>query len=200
MKFILGRKIGMSQIFDKEGKVIPLTWVEAGPCIITQIKTKEKDGYEAIQLGFIKKKLRKIKKSERGKDFKFLKEFQGISQKDQKFKKGEKIDVTFFSEGDRVKISGLSKGKGFQGVVKRWGFSGLPKTHGTKHMLRMPGSIGQSGPERVFKGKKMAGRTGYKRVTAKNLEIVKIDPNNNLLGIKGAVPGRKGTVLEIQSQ
>jgi len=200
MKFILGRKIGMSQIFDEKGKVIPLTWVEAGPCFVTQIKTKEKDEYEAMQVGFIKKKTKHIKKTEKGKGFRYLREFQGATEENQKLKSGTKIDVTVFSEGDIVKISGLSKGKGFQGVVKRWGFAGLPKTHGTKHMLRMPGSIGQSGPERVFKGKKMAGRMGNKRMTVKNLKVIKIDKEKNLIGIKGAVPGTKGTLLEILSK
>jgi len=200
MKFILGRKIGMSQIFDEKGKVIPLTWVEAGPCFVTQIKTKEKDEYEAMQVGFIKKKTKHIKKTEKEKGFRYLREFQGATEENQKLKSGTKIDVTVFSEGDIVKISGLSKGKGFQGVVKRWGFAGLPKTHGTKHMLRMPGSIGQSGPERVFKGKKMAGRMGNKRMTVKNLKVIKIDKEKNLIGIKGAVPGAKGTLLEILSK
>ncbi|PIU42850.1 MAG: 50S ribosomal protein L3 [Parcubacteria group bacterium CG07_land_8_20_14_0_80_35_11] len=200
MKFILGRKIGMSQIFDEKGKVIPLTWVEAGPCFVTQIKTKEKDEYEAMQVGFIKKKTKHIKKTEKEKGFRYLREFQGATEENQKLKSGTKIDVTVFSEGDIVKISGLSKGKGFQGVVKRWGFAGLPKTHGTKHMLRMPGSIGQSGPERVFKGKKMAGRMGNKRMTVKNLKVIKIDKEKNLIGIKGAVPGTKGTLLEILSK
>ncbi|PJC48038.1 MAG: 50S ribosomal protein L3 [Parcubacteria group bacterium CG_4_9_14_0_2_um_filter_35_11] len=200
MKFILGRKIGMSQIFDEKGKVIPLTWVEAGPCFVTQIKTKEKDEYEAMQVGFIKKKTKHIKKTEKEKGFRYLREFQGATEENQKLKSGAKIDVTVFSEGDIVKISGLSKGKGFQGVVKRWGFAGLPKTHGTKHMLRMPGSIGQSGPERVFKGKKMAGRMGNKRMTVKNLKVIKIDKEKNLIGIKGAVPGTKGTLLEILSK
>ena len=200
MKFILGRKIGMSQIFDEKGKVIPLTWVEAGPCFVTQIKTKEKDEYEAMQVGFIKKKTKHIKKTEKEKGFRYLREFQGATEENQKLKSGAKIDVTVFSEGDIVKISGLSKGKGFQGVVKRWGFAGLPKTHGTKHMLRMPGSIGQSGPERVFKGKKMAGRMGNKRMTVKNLKVIKIDKEKNLIGIKGAVPGAKGTLLEILSK
>jgi len=200
MKFILGRKIGMSQVFDEKGKVIPLTWVEAGPCFVTQIKTKEKDKYEAMQVGFIKKKTKHIKKTEKEKGFRYLREFQGATEENQKLKSGAKIDVTVFSEGDIIKISGLSKGKGFQGVVKRWGFAGLPKTHGTKHMLRMPGSIGQSGPERVFKGKKMAGRMGNKRMTVKNLKVIKIDKEKNLIGIKGAVPGTKGTLLEILSK
>lgn len=200
MKFILGRKIGMSQIFDEKGKVIPLTWVEAGPCFVTQIKTKEKDGYEAIQVGFIKKKSKHLKKTEREKSFRYLREFQEDRKGNQKLKIGDKIDATVFSEGETVKISGLSKGKGFQGVVKRWGFAGAPKTHGTKHMLRMPGSIGQSGPERVFKGRKMAGRVGNKRVTVKNLKVIKIDKEKDLLGVKGAVPGRKGTLLEVQGK
>ena len=197
MKFILGLKLGMSQIFDEKGSQIPVTLIEAGPCQTTQIKTKEKDGYETIQIGFQKLKEKKVKKPEKQKPFRYIREFR----KDidiSKYKVGEKIDVSIFQEGDIVKISGISKGKGFAGVVKRWGFSGRPATHGTKHEERTPGSVGTSFPERVPKGRKMAGRMGYKRVTIKNLKVVKIDPENNLLAVGGAIPGRKGTLLEIR--
>ncbi len=197
MKFILGLKLGMSQIFDEKGNVVPVTLIEAGPCIVTQIKTKEKDGYEAIQLGFIKK-IKKIKKTEKGKEFKYLKEFRIQNPKLKIPEVGETINVSIFQEGDKIKVSGLSKGKGFAGVVKRWGFGGKPATHGTKHELRTPGSVGTSFPERVPKGRKMAGRMGFERVTVKNLKIVKVDTENNLLAVKGAVPGRKGTLLEIR--
>jgi len=196
MKFILGKKLGMSQIFDQTGRVIPVTLIEAGPCIITQIKTKEKDKYEAVQIGFQKiEKKKKIKKPMGKKPYRFLREFK---DKIDEYKLGQRIDVSVFQEGEKVKISGISKGKGFAGVVKRWGFAGRPKTHGTKHELRTPGSIGTSFPERVPKGKKMAGRMGYERITTKNLKVVKIDKENDLIAVKGAVPGRKGTLLEIR--
>jgi large subunit ribosomal protein L3 len=193
MKFILGRKLKMTQIFDEKGFLIPVTLVEAGPCVVTQIKTKEKDGYEAIQIGYLTPK--KIKKTQMKKPFRYLREFKGDISK---FKVGDKIDVSIFKEKDKVSVSGTSKGKGFAGVVKRWGFAGRPKTRGVKHEERTLGSIGASTPPRVIKGKKMPGRMGGERITVKNLEIIKIDPEKNLLAIKGAVPGRKGTLLEIK--
>ena len=203
MKFILGLKLGMSQIFDEKGNVIPVTLIEAGPCIVTQIKTKEKDGYSAVQIGFGKKK--KINKPMAGhlKDLgnlRFLREFKTEEPKinGKELKRGETIDVSIFKEGDLVKISGLSKGKGFQGVVKRWHFAGRAASHGTKHELRTPGSVGVSQLHRVIKGKKMPGRMGFERVTIKNLKIVKVDPEKNILAVKGAVPGAKGTLLEIR--
>ena len=203
MKFILGKKLGMSQIFDEKGNLVPVTLIEAGPCIVTQIRTKEKDKYEAVQIGFQELKPKKVKKPQREKPFKFLREFRIDFAKEEKnkLKTGDKIDVSIFQEGEKVKISGWSKGKGFQGVVKRWGFKGKKsKTHGTKHELRTPGSVGTSFPERVVKGRKMAGRLGYERVTIKNLKIVKIDPKNNLLAVKGAVPGKRGALLEIVTE
>ncbi|PIV12769.1 MAG: 50S ribosomal protein L3 [Candidatus Nealsonbacteria bacterium CG03_land_8_20_14_0_80_36_12] len=193
MKFILGKKIGMSQIFDKEEKVIPVTLIEAGPCEILEIK---KNGYDAVQIGFEKLKSKKITKSKKKKPFRWLKEFES---KAEEFKIGQKIDASLFQEGDIVKISGISKGKGFQGAVKRWGFSGMGATHGVKHEHRTLGSVGSTDAARVIKGKKMPGRMGNKRVTVKNLKIVKIDVKNNLLAVKGAVPGRRGTLLEIHS-
>ncbi|MDP2864490.1 MAG: 50S ribosomal protein L3 [bacterium] len=193
MKFILGLKLGMSQIFDEKGNVIPVTVIEAGPCQVTQTKTKEKDGYISVQIGFIPK-TRKIKKTEKGKEYKYLREF-----KNGEYKFGDKIDVSIFQKGEKVKISGISKGKGFAGVVKRWGFHGRSTSHGTKHEVRTPGSVGASFPERVIKGKKMPGRMGFERVTVKNLEVVKVDPENNLLAVRGAVTGAKGTLLEIRS-
>jgi large subunit ribosomal protein L3 len=194
MKFILGEKIGMSQVFDEKGNQIPVTLIEAGPCFVTQIKNKEKDKYTATQVGFKKiERLKKIKKSMKGKEFRYLKEFQN-----GEYKVGDKIDISVFQEGDIVKVSGISKGKGFAGVVKRWGFSGRNATHGVKHEQRTPGSVGSSFPERVVKGRKLPGRLGFQRITIKNLKIIKIDPENNLLAIKGAIPGRKGTLLEIK--
>lgn len=196
MKFILGLKQKMSQIFDKKGKQIPITLIEAGPCFITQIKTKEKDNYEAVQIGFQKLKEKKITKTKRKKPYKFLSEFKNDVSK---YKVGDKIDLSIFQEGDKVLISGISKGKGFAGAVKRWGFAGFPKTHGTPHGLRTIGSIGSMIPARVIKGKKMPGRMGGERKTVKNLRIVKIDKENNLIAVKGAIPGRKGTLLEVRS-
>ena len=196
MKFLLGKKIGMSQLFGEKGKAVPVTWIEAGPCFAVQIKDENKDGYKAIQVGF-KKKKKHIKKTEKEKEYRYLKEFQGDIDK---CKVGDEINVSILEEGDKVKISGISKAKGFQGVVKRWGFHGSSKTHGTKHTLRKPGSIGSTDAARVFKGRKMAGRMGGGRITVKNLEIIKIDKEKNLIAVCGAVPGRKGTLLEIKSQ
>ncbi len=196
MKFILGKKIEMSQIFDEKGNVIPVTLVKAGPCYISQIKTKEKDKYESVQIGFEKIEDKKIKKSQKSKPYRYLREFQ-ISN--FKFQIGDKIDVSVFQEGDKVKISGISKGKGFAGAVKKWGFHGRPATHGTKHEERTIGSIGSAFPQRVIKGKKMPGRMGSERVTVKNLKIAKIDLENNLIAVKGAIPGRRGTLLEIRA-
>ncbi len=194
MKFILGRKIEMSQIF-KDDKVIPVTLITAGPCFVTQIKKKDKDGYESLQIGFEELKSKKVKKPQKNKPYRFLREFKN---NEKQLKIGDKIDVSIFKEGDKAKISGISKGKGFQGAVKRWGFSGRNATHGVKHDHRTLGSVGATGPEKVFKGKKMPGRMGTERITVKNLEIMKIDPENNLLAVKGAVPGRRGTLLEIR--
>jgi len=195
MPFILGKKIKMSQIFDEDGKVIPITLIQAGPCFITQIKQKEKDGYNALQIGFGKKK--KAKKTDKDKEFHYLRESR---DEKQELKVGDKIDVSIFKEGDKVRISGISKGKGFQGGVKRWGFHGKSASHGVKHEHRTLGSVGSTDAARVFKGKKMPGRMGYERVTRKNLKVVKIDIENNLIAVRGAVPGRKGTLLEITSQ
>jgi large subunit ribosomal protein L3 len=195
MKFILGKKIKMSQIFDKEGNIIPVTVIEAGPCFVCQLKKKEKDGYEAVQVGFEKLKEKKITKTKKKKPFRYLREFKNEIKN---YQLGQKIDVSIFKEGDKVSVSGISKGKGFAGVVKRWGFAGRPKTHGTKHEEREMGSAGASTPHRVIKGKKMPGRGGGKRITIKNLEVVKVEPEKNLLMIKGAVPGRRGTLLEIR--
>ncbi len=170
----------MSQVF-KDDKVIPVTLIEAGPCKVVQVKTKKKEGYEAVQVGFGKA----------------LREFR---VEKPKLKVGDEINVSSFKVDDIVKVSGISKGKGFQGVVKRWGFKGSPASHGTKHTLRAPGSIGSAFPQKVFKGMKMGGRMGAERITASGLKIIKVEPQNNLLAVKGAVPGRKGTLLEIKSK
>ncbi len=205
MKFILGKKIEMSQAFDKEGNVIPVTLIEAGPCYITQIKSIEKDKYKAIQIGFEKlTKQKKIKKPQKEKPYRYLREFryQEAGNKKQEIKeelkKGDKIDVSVFKEAEKIKISGISKGKGFAGGVKRWGFHGQTASHGTKHTERTIGSIGSMFPQKVIKGRRMPGRMGSDRVTVKNLKIVKVDVENNLLAVKGAIPGRRGTLLEIR--
>ena len=198
MKFILGKKLEMSQIFDDKGNVVPVTLISVEPCQVTQIKTKEKDGYTAIQVGCEKiEKAKKIKKTMKGKEFKYLKEQRATDE--EQLKVGDKIDINIFKEGDIVNISGISKGKGFAGVVKRWHFKGQFKTHGTKEKWRSPGSIGQRFPQHVIKGKKMAGRMGGDRITVKNLKVAKVDSENNILAVRGAVPGRKGALLEIRS-
>ncbi len=190
----------MTQIFDEKRNIIPLTLIEAGPCWITQIKTKNKDKYEGVQIGFEKiEKENKIKKTMKGKEFKKLKEQR--TEKDDKAKElkvGDKIDVSVFEEGDEVKISGISKGKGFQGAVKRHGFAGKSASHGVKHEHRTLGSVGCAFPQRVIKGKKMPGKMGGERITVKNLKIIKIDKENNLFAVKGAVPGPRGSLLEIR--
>jgi len=194
MKFILGKKIEMTQMFDKKNNVVPVTLIEAGSCFVVQIKTKDKDKYESVQIGFERKKDKKIKKPQKNKPYKYIKEFR---IENPGLKVGDKIDISIFKEGEKVKVSGLSKGKGFQGGVKKWGFHGRNATHGTKHEERTIGSVGSAFPQRVIKGKKMPGRMGTIRTTVKNLEIVKIDLKNNLIAVKGAVPGRRGALLEI---
>lgn len=188
----------MDQVW-KGDKIMPITLVKSDLNVITQIKTKEKDGYIAVQVGF-DKSAKKINKPLKGHlknlgNFRHLKEFK--TQKSD-FKIGDVLGVDQFKEGDKVKVSGLNKGRGFQGVVKRHGFSGGPKTHGQKNRHRAPGSIGSTAPQRVMLGRKMAGHMGVERTTIKNLEIAGIDKENNILMIKGAVPGMRGTLLEIQ--
>lgn len=190
----------MTQKFADDGKVIPVTVVLAGPCFITQLKTEEKDGYKAIQLGFGSAK--KVSKPVRGHlknlgPFKYLREFS-VDVKNN-LKVGQEIKVNIFEPNENISVTGISKGKGFQGVVKRWGFAGSPASHGHKDQLRMPGSIGATGEARVKKGKKMPGHMGANRVTIKNLKIVEVDEKNNLLFIKGAIPGRRNSLVLISS-
>lgn len=200
MKFILGKKIGMSQIFDEKGRVVPVTLVEAGPCKVAQIKTKEKDSYSAVQLAFQELKAKKVKKTQNGKPFRYLKEYRLVNE-DCALNTGDSIDVSVFEVGDIVKVAGLTKGKGFQGAVKRHGFAGRASaTHGQKHELRTIGSVGCSNPDHVIKGKKMPGRMGSERVTVRNAKIVKIDKDKNIIAIRGAVPGGKGTFVEIKGK
>jgi large subunit ribosomal protein L3 len=197
VKFILGKKIGMSQMFDKNGKLTPVTLILAKPCQILQRKTKENDGYEALQIGLEKiEKKSKIKKTMKGKEFKNIREYKNA---DENLKVGDEIGVDTFVEGDNVKVSGMSKGKGFQGGVKRHGFHGRRATHGVKHEHRTIGSTGSRFPQHVMKGRKMPGHMGFERISVKNLKIMKVDKENNLLVLKGAVPGKTGALLEIRA-
>ena len=206
MSGLLGKKVGMTSLFDANGKQIPCTVIEAGPCVVTQVKTIEKDGYEAIQLAFGEKKESRTTKPMRGHfakanttPKKYLAEFSRFEEGSKK-SFGEVLDVTVFQEGEFVDVVGTSKGKGFQGVVKRHGFSGVGDvTHGQHDRLRAPGSVGASSyPSRLFKGLRMAGQTGAKRVKVQNLQIVKIIPEKNLMLVKGSVPGPKGSILKIE--
>ena len=188
----------MTQIFNKEGKMLPVTLIQAKDCVVTQVKTKEKDGYSAVQLGLEKiENPQKVKKSQKTKPFKFLREIRVKEDDLVTLKAGQEIKVSNFKEGDLVKVVSISKGKGFQGAVKRWGFSGLGASHGVRHHERTIGSVGSRFPQRVLKGKKMPGHMGLKRVTIKNLEVVKIDPEEQIIALKGAVPGPRNNVVEI---
>jgi len=190
-------------MFDKNGKLTPVTLISVGPCYILQKKNKEKDGYEALQVGFKKiEKKNKIGKSMKGKEYRFIKECgikEGYSEEDSKLNVGDEINASIFQEGQIIKVSGKSKGKGFQGGVKRHGFHGRNATHGVKHEQRTIGSTGTRFPQHVRKGRKMPGRMGFENTTVKNLKIMKVDKENNLLVIKGAVPGTTRTLLEIQT-
>jgi len=204
MTGLLGKKIGMTSIFDDAGHVIPCTVIEAGPCFVTQIKTKERDGYEAVQLGFEQHKERLVNKplaghfaSSKVKPTRIVREFRGNGVSD--VQPGQEIKVdSVFTKGDLVKIVGTSKGRGFQGVVKRHHFGGGFRTHGQSDRERAPGSIGSSShPSRVFKGQRMAGRMGGEQVTVRNLHVVGVIPDSNLLLVKGSVPGAVNGYLEI---
>ena len=188
----------MTQMFDEEGNVIPVTLIEAGPCYVTQVKKNEKDKYESVQLGFDNLKEKKIKKSNKKKPYKVLKEFRGNIDF-SKYNIGDKIDTSIFEAGEKIVVSGITKGKGYAGIIKRHGFGGKPATHGMKHEERAMGSSGPSYPQRVIKGRKMPGHLGDVRITVKNLKVAKIDAENNLLVVKGAIPGKKGTLIEIKS-
>ncbi|KKS96542.1 50S ribosomal protein L3 [Candidatus Giovannonibacteria bacterium RIFCSPLOWO2_01_FULL_43_160] len=195
MKFILAKKVEMSQVFDENGRVHPVTWLLAGPIFVTQKKSAEKDGYVSVQVGFGSKKEKNVKKPQKKLgNFEGFREFRG----EHPMNVGDKIDVSVFKEGDIVNVSGTSKGKGFQGVVKRHGFAGGPRTHGQKHSEREPGSIGATWPQRVLKGRRMPGRMGSDRVTVRNLKIIKIIPEKNLMAIEGAIPGNRGSLVEIR--
>lgn len=197
-KFILGKKLGMARVFDKTGRSVPVTVLEAGPCVISQIKTVEKDGYSAVQIGFGKTK--KISKPKAGllKGMGMIKHLREFATSDvSSYKVGDKIDVTTFAEGDIVKASGVTKAKGFAGGMKRFGFAGGPASHGQKHSSRERGSSGARFPEHVVKGVRMPGRMGGVRSTTMNLPVVSIDKEHNLIALKGAIPGNKGTLIEV---
>lgn len=204
MKGILGRKVGMSQIFDERGEVIPVTVIEAGPCFVTQVKTLERDGYAAVQLGFEEVKPKRLTGPQLGhlrkNQLPPLRHLREIRVSDiSQYEEGQKIRVSIFDVGDRVDVTGISKGKGFAGVVKRHGFRGGPKTHGQSDRHRAPGSIGAgTTPGRIYKGMRMAGRMGNARVTAQNLQVVLVDPERNLLAVNGAVPGARNGLLIIK--
>lgn len=203
-KAIIGKKIGMTQIFDENGKVIPVTVVEAGPCVVSQKKTMETDGYNAVQIGFGDVRPKLVNKPMKGHfdksdvaPKKILKEcrFDDISS----YNIGDIIKADIFENGEKVDVIGTSKGKGYAGVIKRWNFRRLKETHGTGPTVRKGGSIGAcSDPSRVFKGKKMAGHLGAERVTVQNLKVAKVDSENNLIAIKGAVPGPNGGIVLIR--
>jgi large subunit ribosomal protein L3 len=211
MKFILGKKQHMMQCFRDDGKVVPTTVISAGPLVVTQVKAPDTDGYTAIQVAYDEQKASRATKAhlghvksarnakgvtadtDGGNAYKHLREFRDIED----IAVGDTITVALFSKGDIVSVSGVSKGKGFQGVVKRHGFHGGPRSHGQKHSEREPGSIGGGLRNKVPKGMRMAGRTGGDRITVKNLEIVGVDTENNQILVKGAIPGRRGTLVEI---
>lgn len=204
MKFILGTKENMTQYFSPEGVAVPVTILSAGPVTVTKIFSKEKDGYDSVQVGFGTQKKERVTKGRagamKGAFYKHLKEFRLKNGETADVKEGDNIDVSVFSEGDKLVVSSVSKGKGFQGVVKRHGFSGGPRTHGQKHSEREAGSIGGGLRTHVPKGMRMAGRMGSDRITQKNLKVVFIDKENNIMLVKGAVSGRRGTLVEIISQ
>lgn len=200
---ILGKKVGMTQVFAPDGRCVPVTVVEAGPCVVVQKKIEETDGYAALQLGFGAKKLQRVNKPEQGHNkaagkgnFRSLREFAADNIDD--YKVGDEVNCSIFASGDLIDVTGTSKGKGFQGVIKRWNFSGGRATHGSM-FHRAPGSIGASAwPSRVFKGKKMAGQMGNKRVTVQRLEVFEVRPEQNLILIRGAVPGSKNGLVMIR--
>ena len=201
---IIGKKIGMTQLFQESGEAVAVTAIQAGPSVVTQIKSRDRDGYDAIQVGFIENKVKQSQLSspEKGhlrglENVRYLREFR--TDDISSVKRGDKVDVGFLKHGDLVNVTGLSKGRGFAGVVKRHHFAGGPKTHGQTDRHRAPGSIGATTfPGRVLKGKRMAGHMGNRGVTARNLEVIQADPERNLLLVKGTVPGANGGLLVIE--
>lgn len=203
MSGLIGKKLGMTRVFDERGKSVPVTVIQTGPCYVTEVRTKENNGYDALQLGFEEKRDKSVKKPERGvfekagvKPMRYLREFRTFDNI-ASFKPGDVIKADIFQGAATVKVIGVSKGKGFQGVVKRHHFSGGPQTHGQSDRLRAPGSVGSSSyPSRVLKGLRMAGRMGGDRVTVRNLKVIRIDAENNVVMVRGGVPGaRNGMVI-----
>jgi large subunit ribosomal protein L3 len=204
VKAILGKKVGMTQIFNENGESVPVTVIEAGPCYVTQVKTVEGDGYRAAQLGFEEVEARKLTGGEKGhlkrNDVPHLRHLREVPlAEDDEIEEGERVLVDVFEVGDHVDIVGVSKGRGFAGGVKRYGFSGGPKTHGQSDRHRAPGSIGgTTHTSKVWKGQRMPGRMGNERVTAQNLRVEMVDPERNLLAVHGSVPGARGGLVEIK--
>ena len=196
----LGKKIGMTQIFREDGRVVPVTVIEAGPCVVTQVKTLESDGYEAVQLGFGDVKRRNKPQAGHLKNSKLSRYLREVSTDDtSEFEVGQTIGVDIFEAGEKIDVIGKSKGRGFAGVMKRWNFGGGPRTHGQSDRARAPGSIGGgTTPGKVYKGLKMAGHMGNRRITVKGLEIVEIDLERNLLLIKGGIPGATNSLVQIR--
>lgn len=201
MKGIIAKKIGMTQIFNEDGKIVPVTILKAGPCKVVQKKTIEKDGYNAVQLGFEEVKEKKLNKpllnhmKKIGEYFRYLKEIRDFDKNE-----GDLVEVDIFKKGEKVKVTGISKGKGFQGVMKRWGMAGGFDSHGSTSHRRI-GAIGNRlTPQKVFKGKRMPGHMGVDKVTVRNLEVVFVDKDNNLIALKGAIPGPNGGILIIRGE
>lgn len=205
MKFILGTKTGMTQVFDADGTCHPATVVTVEPMTITQLKQAADDGYEAVQVATGSQKDHRLTKAERGHfkaGYQHVKEFRprtNYEESVETFTVGQTLDASVFAPGDKVVVAATSKGKGFQGVVKRHGFKGGPASHGQKHSLREPGSIGQTGINRVLKGMRMAGRMGGDRITVKNLLVLQVNPEAHTMLIKGAIPGRNGSLVEVRN-
>jgi large subunit ribosomal protein L3 len=196
----LGKKIGMTQTFREDGRVVPVTVIQAGPCVVTQVKTKETDGYEAVQLGFGDVKRRNKPESGHLKNSRLSRHLREVATDDtSEFKVGQTIGVDIFEAGEKVDVIGTSKGRGFAGVMKRWNFRGGPRTHGQSDRARAPGSIGGgTTPGKVYKGLKMGGHMGNRRITVKGLEIIEIDTERNLLLVKGGIPGATNSLVQIR--
>lgn len=205
MKGIIGKKVGMTQVFDERGDVVPVTVIEAGPCYVTQVRSAERDGYTAIQLGFGETKPRRLTRGQLGHlqrnnlpALRYLREFR-MREGEPDVEEGQQINADVFEVGDRVDVIGKSKGRGFQGTIKRHGFRRQPKTHGQSDRERAPGSIGAgSTPGRVIKGMRMAGRMGNDRITMQNLEVVVVDAEKNLIAVKGSIPGTRGGIVMLK--
>lgn len=206
MKGMIGKKVGMTQVFDQQGTVIPVTVIQAGPCYVTQVRNTERDGYVSVQLGYGETKPRKLTKGQLGHlqkadlpALRHLREFRLLDDAPVAVEEGQEIKVDVFEQGELVDVIGTSKGRGYAGTIKRHGFSRGPKTHGQSDRMRSPGSIGMCAtPARVLKGKKMAGRMGNDRVTVQNLPLVVVDAENDLIAVKGSVPGAKGSIVMIK--